>query len=78
LLVLTSLIIRRFKFPGMLRNDYGLWLLGLLDIEDKDNKIIRNVGKYLPIFTGHHSIKRLESLAAPFTEPKISQLQLIS
>jgi len=62
----------------MLRNDYGLWLLGLLDIEDKDNKIIRNVGKYLPIFTGHHSIKRLESLAAPFTEPKISQLQLIS
>ena len=54
----------------MLHTVYKLGLLVLLDLENEDNMIIRNVGKYLPIFTGHHSIKRLESLAAPFTEPK--------
>jgi hypothetical protein len=62
----------------MLRTVYSLGLLGLLDLENGDNTIICNVGKYFPNFTGHHSIKRLESLATPFTEPKISQLLLSS
>jgi len=58
----------------MLSTVYRLGLLGLLDLEDEDNMKILGVRKYLPIFTSHLSIKRLESSASLFTEPKISQL----
>jgi hypothetical protein len=32
-------------------------MLGLCDLDDEENTIIRNVGKYLPIFAGHCTLK---------------------